>query len=98
MSTEATERSVQIVNRAGFHARPAAMFVTMASRFDCEITVEKEGMEVNGKSILNVMMLAAEQGSRITIRARGNDASDAVDCLVRLVESGFDDDGEEGEG
>lgn len=95
MSAESTERSVQIVNRAGFHARPAAMFVSMASEFDCEITVEKEGMEVNGKSILNVMMLAAEQGSRITIRARGGDAGDAVDCLARLVESGFDEDEED---
>lgn len=90
MSTD-SERSVQIVNRAGFHARPAAMFVSMASKFDCEITVEKEGMEVNGKSILNVMMLAAEQGSRITIRASGDDANDAVHSLAELVESGFEE-------
>lgn len=95
MSHEATERSVQIVNRAGFHARPAAMFVSLASRYDCEVTVEKDGMEVNGKSILNVMMLAAEQGSRITIRARGSDACNAVDSLADLVESGFDEDEEE---
>ena len=95
MSDEAKVRSVQIVNRAGFHARPAALFVSMASSFDAEITVEKEGMEVNGKSILNVMMLAAEQGSRITIRATGADAADAVESLARLVESGFDEDEEE---
>lgn len=95
MSREATERSVQIVNRAGFHARPAAMFVSLASKYDCEVTVEKDGMEVNGKSILNVMMLAAEQGSRITIRARGNGACDAVDSLADLVESGFDEDEED---
>lgn len=95
MSREATERSVQIVNRAGFHARPAAMFVSLASKYDCEVTVEKDGMEVNGKSILNVMMLAAEQGSRITIRARGSGACDAVDSLADLVESGFDEDEED---
>lgn len=94
MSDELTERSVQIMNRAGFHARPAAMFVSLASKYDCEITVEKEGMEVNGKSILNVMMLAAEQGSRITIRARGSQACDAVESLAKLVESGFDEEDE----
>lgn len=93
MSGRRIEReSVRIVNPTGFHARPAALFVNLASTFEAEILVEKEGMEVNGKSILNVMMLAAEQGSRITIKATGDDAAEAVRALVALVEGGFDDD------
>ncbi|NJD19948.1 MAG: HPr family phosphocarrier protein, partial [Gemmatimonadetes bacterium] len=65
------ERQVQIVNRAGMHARPAAEFVKIAGRFTCEITVEKDGLEVSGKSIMGVLMLAAEQGSWLRLTASG---------------------------
>jgi phosphocarrier protein len=83
------ERQVQIVNRAGMHARPAAEFVKTAGRFSCEITVEKDGLEVNGKSIMGVLMLAAEQGSWLRMTAAGADAEAALDALADLVGRGF---------
>lgn len=85
------QREVQIVNRAGMHARPAAEFVKTAGRFACEIRVEKDGLEVNGKSIMGVLMLAAEHGSRLRLSARGTDATDAVDALSDLVGRGFEE-------
>jgi phosphotransferase system HPr (HPr) family protein len=83
------ERSVKIVNRLGLHARPAAEFVKLAGRFECDIRVEKSGLEVNGKSIMGVLMLAAEHGSMIVIRAQGKDADEAMAALVELVDRGF---------
>lgn len=80
---------VKIVNVYGLHARPAAEFVKLASRFEAEIMVKKGDLEVNGKSIMGVMMLAAERGSTIEIRASGVDAEEAVRSLVRLVGDGF---------
>jgi phosphocarrier protein HPr len=85
------QREVEIVNRAGMHARPAAEFVKMAGRFSAEIRVEKDGLEVNGKSIMGVLMLAAERGSRLRLSARGADALDAVDALSDLVGRGFEE-------
>ena len=93
--TDATRRaSVRIVNRLGMHARPAAHFVRLASRFAAEIYVSRDGVEVNGKSIMGVMMLAAEEGASIEIRAQGEDAERAIEELVTLVERGFDEDEE----
>lgn len=83
------EREVQILNRAGMHARPAAEFVKTAGRFAADITVEKDGLEVNGKSIMGVLMLAAEQGSWLRLRASGADAAEALESLVDLVGRGF---------
>jgi phosphocarrier protein len=83
------ERSVEIVNPLGLHARPAAEFVKLASTFSSEIEVEKDGMAVNGKSIMGVMTLAAECGSTLRLRAEGDDAGAAVDALVALVRRGF---------
>ncbi|RMH15931.1 MAG: HPr family phosphocarrier protein [Gemmatimonadetes bacterium] len=83
------ERQVQVVNPQGFHARPAAEFVKLASRFASDVWIAKDGLEVNGKSIMGVLMLAAEQGSTLTIRADGEDATEAVDQLCALVASGF---------
>ncbi len=88
MITEA-ERTVRISNKYGLHARPAAEFVKLAGRFGANIWVRKDEVEVNGKSIMGVMMLAAEHGADITIRASGDDAGEAVDALVDLVERGF---------
>jgi phosphocarrier protein HPr len=85
------QREVQIVNRAGMHARPAAEFVKTAGRFSSEIRVEKDGLEVNGKSIMGVLMLAAERGSRLRLSACGADAADAVDALSDLVGRGFEE-------
>lgn len=85
------ERDVQIVNRAGMHARPAAEFVKTAGRFKADITVEKDGLEVNGKSIMGVLMLAAEQGSWLRLVACGHDAAEALEALGDLVGRGFEE-------
>ncbi|MDH3207114.1 MAG: HPr family phosphocarrier protein [Gemmatimonadota bacterium] len=89
--TDPVEREVEIVNRAGMHARPAAEFVKVAGRFSSHIRVEKDGLEVNGKSIMGVLMLAAEHGSRLRLTAEGDDAVDAVDALSDLVMRGFEE-------
>lgn len=83
------ERNVQIVNKHGLHARPAAEMVKAASRFKSDITISRDDLEVNGKSIMGVMMLAAEYGATITLRALGPDADDALDSLAVLVASRF---------
>ena len=83
------ERSVRIANQYGLHARPAAEFVKLANRFRSDVFVRKHDLEVNGKSIMGMMMLAAERGSLITIRAAGDDAAEAVTGLVSLVQNGF---------
>lgn len=83
------ERTVTIVNRNGVHARPAAEIVKTAGRFASDVTIVRDDLEVNGKSIMGVMMLAAECGAAITIRADGADAQDAADAIVALVASKF---------
>ena len=83
------ERSVQIVNKHGLHARPAAEMVKAASRFKSDITISRDDLEVNGKSIMGVMMLAAEFGATITLKATGPDADDALDALSSLVAARF---------
>jgi phosphocarrier protein HPr len=80
-----------IKNKLGLHARPAALFVQLANRFKSDIFLTKNGVEVNGKSIMSVMMLAIESGSEIIIRAIGEDEEDAVNALSSLVNSGFDE-------
>jgi phosphocarrier protein HPr len=85
-------RTVRIVNRAGLHARPASEFVKLAGRYSAEVWLHKDGVDVNGKSILGVLMLAAEHGSEVTIRAVGDDAGDAVEALAGLVARGFEED------
>ena len=79
------EKEVIIKNNQGLHARPAAIFVQLANKFDSNITVRKDSQEVNGKSIMGILMLAAEKGSRVTIVAEGIDAEEAIEQLVRLV-------------
>ena len=88
-STVAAERNVRIGNKYGLHARPAAEFVKLAGTFRSEIFVRKDELQVNGKSIMGIMMLAAEFGSEIMIRASGADAAAAVDALAALVERRF---------
>ena len=84
-----TERSVQIVNKNGLHARPAAEIVKVASKFQSDITMVRDDLEVNGKSIMGVMMLAAEYGSTLLVRANGPDADQAVSAIAELVERKF---------
>jgi phosphocarrier protein HPr len=86
------EKEVTIVNRLGLHARPAAMFVRIASRHRAEIWVSKEGEEINGKSIMGLMMLAAGQGSKLRIRCDGPDADKAMEELEELIKVGFNED------
>jgi phosphocarrier protein len=85
------ERSVEvtIANKFGLHARPAAEFVKLANRYSSEIWVRKDDVEVSGKSIMGVMMLAAEHGSTIVIRAAGDDSDAAVEALQSLVANRF---------
>ncbi|MEZ5405459.1 MAG: HPr family phosphocarrier protein [Verrucomicrobiia bacterium] len=87
-----TAREFTILNKLGVHARPAAMFVKIANRFPCDIWVEKDGEEVNGKSIMGLMMLAAGCGSKIRVTALGQAAQDALDELEQLVINKFDED------
>jgi phosphocarrier protein len=83
------ERAAIIVNKLGIHARPAAEIVKVAAKFKSEITIIRDDMEVNGKSIMGVMMLAAECGASILLRAEGEDAEAALDALERLIADGF---------
>lgn len=83
------ERPVQVQNSHGIHARPAAEIVKVAARFRSAITIVRDDLEVNGKSIMGVMMLAAECGATILVRAVGEDAEAAVDALVALIRTRF---------
>lgn len=85
------ERRVAIVNERGLHARAAAKFVKLAERFDAEITVAKDGVDVPGTSIMGLLMLAAAKGCEIEVRARGREADLAINGLVRLVAAGFNE-------
>jgi phosphocarrier protein HPr len=85
------EREARIVNPLGMHARPAAEFVKIATRFKAKVDVQRDSLSVNGKSIMGVMMLAAEQGSSLRIRAEGADAEEALEALCALVAAGFNE-------
>jgi phosphocarrier protein HPr len=84
-------KDFMVSNKLGIHARPAAMFVKTANRFHCDIFVEKDGEKVNGKSIMGLMMLAAGPGSKLTVHAQGQDASQALAELETLIQRKFDE-------
>jgi phosphocarrier protein len=84
-----TDREATIVNPLGLHARPAAQLVRLAASFTSDVRLAKDGMEVNGKSIMGVMMLAAECGSTVRVRADGADEADAVAAICTLIAEGF---------
>ena len=86
------EKEITIINRLGLHARPAAMFVRISSRYRSEVWVEKEDERINGKSIMGLMMLAAGQGSKLTIRCEGPDADKAMEELEELIRKKFNED------
>jgi phosphocarrier protein HPr len=90
-AAEKLQKEVTILNKLGLHARPAAMFVRVANKHRAEIWIEKDGEQVNGKSIMGLMMLAAGQGSRIVISAEGADAQNAINELELLVQRRFDE-------
>jgi len=83
------EKKIQVVNKLGLHARPAAMLVQKASKFKSDIKLQKEDMEANAKSILSVMMLAAEVESFVIIKAEGEDEEQAVEAIAKLFEERF---------
>lgn len=83
------QREATIVNSLGMHARPAAQLVRLASGFASEVEVEKDGVAVNAKSIMGVMMLAAECGSSVMVRATGADEEQAVAAIAKLISDGF---------
>ena len=87
-----TSEAVTVVNQLGMHARAAAKFVHLAGRFDARVKVARDRREMDGKSIMGILLLAAARGSTITISAEGTDERDAVDALVALVRSGFGED------
>ena len=89
---ERASAELVVSNKLGLHARPAAMFVKVSNQHKADIWVEKDGEEVNGKSIMGLMMLAAGQGSRLTVSAEGEDASEAVEALRKLLEGQFNED------
>jgi phosphocarrier protein HPr len=78
-----------IKNRLGLHARAAALLVKTANRFASEVTIEKDGLEVNGKSIMGILMLAASKGTKITLKVEGRDSVQALQTLGRLIENKF---------
>ncbi len=78
-----------IGNKLGLHARPAAVFVQTANRFESSVEVQKEDLKIDGKSIMGIMTLAAEMGSSITVRVTGKDATATLEALAKLIESNF---------
>jgi len=78
-----------IKNRLGLHARAAALLVRTANKFASEVTIEKDGLEVNGKSIMGILMLAASKGTKITLKVEGKDSVQALQTLGRLIENKF---------
>jgi phosphocarrier protein len=87
-----TSQAVTVVNQLGMHARAAAKFVHLATRYEARVRVARDRREMDGKSIMGILLLAAARGSTITISADGADERDAVDALVALVQSGFGED------
>jgi phosphocarrier protein len=86
------EKTLTIVNELGLHARAATKFVQLAGKYPCDVVMSKDGHEVNGKSIMGVLMLVASKGSVVTIKARGERCADAVSALSKLIEDKFGED------
>ena len=89
MADNVAENTLEIVNELGMHARAATKFVQTANKFKSEVTIEKDGQEVNGKSIMGVLLLAAAKGTFILVRATGPDADKALAALTTLVQDKF---------
>lgn len=87
------KRTATIINKLGLHARPSAMLVTAATKFESSVFFTKDGLRVNGKSIMGVMMLAAERGSEIIVEVNGKDEELAIIEILKVIEAGFDENG-----
>jgi phosphocarrier protein HPr len=86
---DVAEKTLKIQNELGLHARAATKLVQLASKYPCELTITKDGHEVNGKSIMGVLMLVASKGSTITLRARGEKCQESVDAIAALIDDKF---------
>src|SRR5580658_4425558 len=89
---QSAQRKFVVINKLGIHARPAALFVKLANRFTCNILVTKGGEQINGKSIMGLMMLAAGPGSKLVIECEGEDGQQALDELEALIKAKFNED------
>ena len=85
------EQVVKIVNKAGLHTRPAATIVKIAAKYKCDFFIARDGMNINGKSIIGVMTLAAEEGAELTLTFDGEDEEDAAKEIIDLIQRGFDE-------
>ena len=85
------ERTVKIVNKAGLHTRPAATIVKMAAKYKCDFFISRDGMNINGKSIIGVMTLAAEEGAELVLTFNGEDEEEASKEIIAFFERGFDE-------
>jgi phosphocarrier protein len=83
------EKTIKIQNELGLHARAATKLVQLASKYPCELTITKDGHEVNGKSIMGVLMLVASKGTTVTLRARGDKAQESIDAIAALIDDKF---------
>ena len=89
---DVVEKSMKIQNELGLHARAATKLVQLASKYPCELTLTKDGHEVNGKSIMGVLMLVASKGSTVLLRAKGEKAAEAIDAIAKLIDDKFGED------
>jgi phosphocarrier protein len=86
---DVAEKTIKIQNELGLHARAATKLVQLASKYPCELTITKDGHEVNGKSIMGVLMLVASKGTTVTLRARGDKSQEAIDAIAALIDDKF---------
>lgn len=96
MTTTSVSKTVTIINRRGLHARAAAKFTKLAAQFTCDVTVERNGTPVPGRSLMGLLTLGASQGKEIAIACDGADADAALDALSDLIARGFDEDDNDG--
>jgi len=89
---DVVEKTMKIQNELGLHARAATKLVQLASKYPCELTLTKDGHEVNGKSIMGVLMLVASKGSTVTLKAKGDKAAEAIDAIAKLIDDKFGED------
>ena len=91
MADDTVEKTCTVRNKMGLHARPAALIVQTANKFACDVTLEKDGQNVNGKSIMGVLMLAAAKGTTVMVRAEGDEAQKCAEAIAELFEKGFNE-------
>ena len=91
-ATDTAAQKVLVINERGLHARAATKLVQLAAKYPCEVLLDKDGHEVNGKSIMGVLMLVASKGTTLTVKAKGERAAEAVDEIVKLISDKFGED------